>query len=122
MISITSIGGDVGFTPKRHQHEQAHRAPQAQPTPRSGAHPDRGEHDHELQERWIASCVPRAALRLLLELRADQVLEREHLVPLLLRQQLALLDDDLVQRLAGLVALARDLRALLVAERTASAP
>ena len=51
MISITSIGGEVGFTPNAdHQHQQADRAPQAEADPAvAGAHPDRGEHDDELQ-------------------------------------------------------------------------
>ena len=62
-----------------------------------------------------------AALRLcyyllLFELGIDQVLEREDFVPMLLSEQLFLLDDDVVQRLAGLVALAGDFRALLVAQ------
>src|SRR4029434_7792565 len=55
--------------------------------------------------------------RSLLELRVDEVLEREDLVPLLLREELPLLHDDVVQALARLVTLVGDLRALLVAER-----
>src|SRR4029453_8850220 len=51
------------------------------------------------------------------ELRVYEVLEREDLVPLLLGEELALLHDDLVQALAGQVALVGDLGALLVAER-----
>src|SRR4030095_16199184 len=52
----------------------------------------------------------------LLELRVDEVVEREHLVPLLLGEELPLLHDDLVQALAGLVAFVGDLGTLLVAE------
>src|SRR5690606_19457481 len=55
--------------------------------------------------------------RSLLELGRDEVLEGEDLVPLLLREELPLRHDDLVQALARLVALARDLGALLVAQR-----
>src|SRR6188474_3692298 len=60
---------------------------------------------------------PKSAPSSLLELRADQVLKRKDLFPFLLGKELALLDHDVVQRLARLVAFARDLRALLVAER-----
>ena len=51
MISITSIGGDVGRDPERDdQHQQPDRAPQAEAdATESRAHPDRGEHDDELQ-------------------------------------------------------------------------
>src|SRR5262245_13160760 len=57
------------------------------------------------------------ALRLLFEFGIDQVVEGKDLVPLLLCEQLALLDHDVVQRFPGLVALACDFRALLVTER-----
>jgi hypothetical protein len=53
---------------------------------------------------------------LLLELGVDEVLEREHLVPLLLGEELPLLHDDLVQALAAYMTLVGDLGALLVAE------
>src|SRR6185312_2728355 len=43
------------------------------------------------------------------QIRIDQPLEGEHFVPLLLRQQFALIHHDLVQGFAGLVALAREL-------------
>src|SRR5215475_4971603 len=47
-----------------------------------------------------AAAFPSVAA-LCLELRADQILEREHFVPLGLRQQFALFHDDVVQALAG---------------------
>ena len=50
----------------------------------------------------------------LLELGRDQVLEREDLVPFLLREELPFLHYDGVQALARLVALSGSLRALLV--------
>src|SRR5262245_46350017 len=46
----------------------------------------------------------------------DQVLEREDLIPLPLRQQFAFPYHDLVQRFSILITLAGDLRALLVTE------
>ena len=51
MISITSIGGEVGLTPNADdQHQQADRAPQAEADAAvARAHPDRGQHDDELQ-------------------------------------------------------------------------
>ena len=50
MISITSTGGEVGLTPNDHQHQQADRAPQAEADAAvARAHPDRGQHDDELQ-------------------------------------------------------------------------
>lgn len=61
-----------------------------------------------------AGWFPRDSL--LLELRADEILEGKDLVPFFLRQQLAFPDHDLVQRFSGYVALPCDLRALLVAE------
>src|SRR4029450_1100268 len=63
------------------------------------------------------NCRTIEVVTLLLELGADQVLERKDLVPLLLAEELPLLDDDLVQALARHVALVGNLRALLVAER-----
>ena len=52
MISITSIGGEVGVTPNAdHQDQQADRTPQAEAdAAEARAHPDRGQHDHELHE------------------------------------------------------------------------
>ena len=51
MISITSIGGDVGLTPNATTSTSRPTAPhRPRPTPRvARAHPDRGEHDDELQ-------------------------------------------------------------------------
>jgi len=54
---------------------------------------------------------------LLQQVGIDQPLEREHLVPFFLGQQLALEHHDLVQRLSLPVTFARDLSALLVTEQ-----
>ena len=54
--------------------------------------------------------------RLLLELRVDQVVVREDLVPLFLREHLLFVDDEFMQGLAGEEAFASDVRAGLVAE------
>ena len=53
---------------------------------------------------------------LLNELRSDQVLQVEGLVPFFLRKELALFNDDLMQSLAGVIALVGHFRACLVAE------
>ena len=54
--------------------------------------------------------------RLLFELRVDQVVVREDLVPLFLREHLLFVDDEFMQGLAGEEAFASDVRAGLVAE------
>src|SRR5664279_5642510 len=123
MISITSIGGDVGLIPNATTSTSSPTAPHSpRPTPLYRA-PIQMAASTTMNCRKMDNVImvlPGAAAApdaLLLEFRADQVFEREHLVPLFLRQQPLLADDDLVQRLAGLVAFARDLRALLVAQR-----
>src|SRR4029434_2372465 len=63
------------------------------------------------------NCRTIEVVTLLLALVAAQDLKRQDLVPLLLAEELPLLDDDLVQALARHVALVGNLRALLVAER-----
>src|SRR5215471_12370918 len=123
MISITSTGGEVGFTPKTTIRTSSPTAPhRPRPTPLERA-------PIQIAASTTANCntieiVMSSPLcgasrgpGSLLELRADEVLEREHLVPLLLGEELALLHHDVVQALARLVAFARDLGALLVAER-----
>ena len=54
--------------------------------------------------------------RLLFELRVDQVVVREDLVPLFLREHLLFVDDEFMQGLAGEEAFASDVRAGLIAE------
>ena len=49
--------------------------------------------------------------RLLFELRVDQVVVREDLVPLFLREHLLFVDDEFMQGLAGEEAFASDVRA-----------
>ena len=51
MIRMTSIGGDVGIDPEDDdEDQQPDRAPEAEAdAARARAHPDGGEHDHELQ-------------------------------------------------------------------------
>src|SRR5262245_38528862 len=97
MMSITSIGGEVGLTPKPTISTSSPTAPhRPRPTPLYRA-PIQIAASTTMNCRTIDSVTislpsDRAPTRrLLFELRADQVLEREHFVPFLLREQLALL-------------------------------
>src|SRR4030095_13272762 len=123
MISITSIGGEVGFTPKttiRISSPTAPHRPRPTPLERAPIQMAASTTTNCSTIEIVMSSPLGGASRgpgSLLELGADEVLEREHLVPLLLGEELPLLHDHVVQALARLVALLGDLAALLVAER-----
>src|SRR6185436_10131221 len=114
MMSITSMGGEVGLTPKPTTSTSKPTAPhRPRPTPLERA-PIQMAASTITNSTTIVMLMWSSSL---LELRADEVLEGEDLVPFLLGEQLALLHDDLVQALARRVSFVRDVRALLVAER-----
>src|SRR5262245_33537503 len=106
MISMTSMGGEVGTTPNATTRTRRPTAPQRpSPTPLERA-------PIQMAASTTTNCsaietvtsAPRcacAASGSLLELRTDQVLEREDLVPLLLGEELPLVHDDVVEALAG---------------------
>src|SRR4029453_19270852 len=123
MMSITSIGGEVGVTPKPTTRISSPTAPQRpRPTPLKRA-PIQMAASTTTNCRTIETVIaplpaesasPSGSL---LELGIDQVLERKDLVPLLLGEELPLLHHDVVQALARHVAFVGDVGALLVAER-----
>src|SRR5262245_57754895 len=122
MIRITSIGGEVGTTPKPATRTSSPTAPQRpRPTPLDRAPIQMAASTTTNWSTIEIVMSPRrresASRGSLLELGVDEVLEREDLVPFLLGEELPLLHDDVVETLARLVPLVGDLGALLVAER-----
>src|SRR5262245_39360246 len=121
MISMTSIGGEVGSTPKPTTRISSPTAPQSpRPTPLERAPiqmaPSTTTNCSTMDIIRVPLPLNAPPTRSRLELGVDEVLEREDLVPFLLGEELSFVDDDVVQAAPRLVPFAGDLRALLVAE------
>src|SRR5262245_1045086 len=107
MISITSMGGEVGSTPKTTTSTRSPTAPQRpRPTPLDRA-------PIQMAASTTTNCSTMEIVTVTsfergypsgskLELRVDEVLEREDLVPLLLAEEPPLVHDDVVKALARL--------------------